>query len=87
MSVLKEQYGLDVFESPMEDIQAKLREHKLEVEKQDNRLRSLDKLWKIYRKTLAGPAFLVDMPTFMQPLAKMQPGDPRLTSSLPGVWW
>lgn len=79
VSVLKEQYGIDVFESPMEDIQAKLREHKLEVEKQDNRLRSLDKLWKNYRKTLAGPAFLVDMPTFMQPLAKMQPGDPRLT--------
>jgi len=63
----------------MDDIQAKLREHKLEVEKADNRLRSLDKLWKNYRKTLAGPAFLVDMPTFMQPLAKVQPADPRLT--------
>ncbi len=79
VEVLKEQYDVDVFESSMEDIQAKLREHKLEVEKQDNRLRSLDKLWKNYRKTLAGPVFLVDMPTFMQPLAKMQSRDPRLT--------
>lgn len=79
VDVLKEQYDIDVFKSSMDDIAAKLREHKLEVEKQDNRQRSLDKLWKKYRKTIAGPVFLVDMPTFMQPLAKVQPNDPRLT--------
>jgi len=79
LSVLKEQYDIDVFESPIEDIQAKLKEHNLEVEKQDNRIRSLDKLWKKYRKTLAGPAFLVDIPTFMQPLAKNQKANPELT--------
>ncbi|MBP7760925.1 lysine--tRNA ligase, partial [Candidatus Saccharibacteria bacterium] len=79
VEVLREQYGIDVFESSMEDIQAKLREHKLEVEKADNRIRSLDKLWKNYRKTLAGPAFLVDIPVFMQPLAKVQRGNDKLT--------
>lgn len=79
VEVLKEQYNIDVFGSSMEDIAAKLKEHNLEVEKQDNRQRSLDKLWKKYRKTIAGPVFLVDMPTFMQPLAKVQPGNPELT--------
>jgi len=79
VGVLKERYGIDVFESSMEEIQAKLREHGLEVEKQDNRLRSLDKLWKAHRKTLAGPVFLIDMPTFMQPLAKNQTGNNGLT--------
>jgi lysyl-tRNA synthetase class 2 len=79
VDVLKEQYDIDVFNSPMEDIAAKLKEHNLEVEKQDNRQRSLDKLWKKYRKTIAGPVFLVDMPTFMQPLAKVQPANPELT--------
>jgi lysyl-tRNA synthetase class 2 len=79
VTILKEQYDIDVFESSMEDIQAKLREHKLEVEKQDNRIRGLDKLWKKYRKTLAGPAFLVDIPVFMQPLAKVQRGNDKLT--------
>lgn len=74
-----QQYGIDVFASSMEDIAAKLKAEGLEVEKQDNKQRALDKLWKKYRKTLAGPAFLVDMPTFMQPLAKSQPHDPRLT--------
>lgn len=79
VGILKEQYDIDVFESPMEAIQAKLKEHGLEVEEVDNRIRSLDKLWKKYRKTLAGPVFLVDMPVFMQPLAKVSRIDPRLT--------
>ena len=79
VDILKEQYDIDVFDSPMEDIQAKLKEHNLEVEEVDNRIRSLDKLWKKYRKTLAGPVFLVDMPVFMQPLAKVNRHDPRLT--------
>lgn len=79
VEVLQSQFGIDVFGSPMEDIRAKLKEHNLEVEKQDNRIRSLDKLWKQHRKTLAGPAFLVDIPTFMQPLAKVQAARPELT--------
>jgi lysyl-tRNA synthetase class 2 len=79
VDVLREQYDIDVFNSPIEAIAAKLKEHGLVVEKQDNRQRSLDKLWKKYRKTLSGPAFLVDMPTFMQPLAKVQPNNPELT--------
>lgn len=79
VGILKEQYGIDVFDSSIEEIQAKLKEERLEVEEVDNRIRSLDKLWKKYRKTLAGPAFLIDMPVFMQPLAKVNENDPRLT--------
>ena len=79
VEILKEQYGIDVFESSMEAIQAKLKEEKLEVERTDNRIRSLDKLWKKYRKTIAGPVYLVDIPVFMQPLAKVNSKDPRLT--------
>lgn len=79
VDVLRDEFGVDVFNSTIEDIADKLKEHGLEVEKQDNRQRSLDKLWKKYRKSIAGPVFLVDMPTFMQPLAKVQPGNPLLT--------
>jgi lysyl-tRNA synthetase class 2 len=79
VGVLKEQYGLDVFTCTIDEIKEQLKKHSLEVEKQDNRARGLDKLWKKFRTTIAGPAFLVDMPTFMQPLAKMQPGNPELT--------
>jgi len=79
LDILKNQYGIDVFESTIEEIQAKLKEEKLEVEKTDNRIRGLDKLWKKYRKTIAGPVFLIDIPVFMQPLAKTNPEDTRLT--------
>ncbi len=79
VDVIREHYGLDVFTSPLEDIKAQLTKHKLEVEKSENRSRGLDKLWKKVRTTIAGPAFLVDIPTFLQPLAKTQPGKPELT--------
>lgn len=79
VDVLREQYGLDVFTASIEDIQSQLKKHNLEVERQDSRARGLDKLWKKYRTSVVGPAFLVDMPTFMQPLAKTQAGKPELT--------
>lgn len=79
VEILKGQYDIDVFDSPLEDIQAQLQAHGLEVEKVDNRIRSLDKLWKKYRKTIDGPVFLVDIPVFMQPLAKVNQQDPRLS--------
>ena len=79
VDVLRDEFNIDVFTSSMEEISAKLKENNLEVEKQDNRNRALDKLWKKYRKTLAGPVFLIDMPTFMQPLAKVQADNPALT--------
>lgn len=79
VEVIKKEYGIDVFESSIQDIKDALRQHGLDVEKQDNRQRTLDKLWKKYRKTITGPVFLVDIPTFMQPLAKVQPDNPKLT--------
>lgn len=79
VDILQQQYGIDVFESSLEDIQAQLQAHNLEVEKADNRIRSLDKLWKNYRKNISGPVFLVDIPVFMQPLAKVSQADPRLS--------
>jgi lysyl-tRNA synthetase class 2 len=79
IEVLKNEYNIDVFSSSMQQIAQALKDHNLEVEKQDNRQRSLDKLWKQYRKTISGPVFLIDMPTFMQPLAKKQSSNPELT--------
>lgn len=79
VDVIREQYGLDVFTCSLEEVKAQLKKHNLEVEKSDNRSRGIDKLWKKSRTAIAGPAFLVDIPTFLQPLAKVQPGKPELT--------
>lgn len=79
VEIIKEHYGLDVFNSSLQEVQEQLKKHKLEVEKHDNRSRGIDKLWKKIRGTIAGPVFLVDIPTFMQPLAKSQASRPELT--------
>lgn len=79
VEIMREKFGLDIFDSPMEDIKHQLKENKLLVEQQENRIRSIDKLWKKIRVELPGPAFLVDIPVFMQPLAKKQQNDPRLS--------
>lgn len=79
VGVIKERYGLDVFDCTLEEAVAELKKIGGEVEKIDNKSRVIDKLWKKIRVELAGPAFLVDVPDFLQPLAKLQEKDSRLT--------
>jgi lysyl-tRNA synthetase class 2 len=69
-SVIKAEYGIDVFDCTLEQVQKALKEHKLEVEKTDNIPRSIDKLWKRIRAGVAGPAWLINTPLFISPLAK-----------------
>jgi lysyl-tRNA synthetase, class II len=79
VDVIKERYGLDVFTCKLDEVKEQLKLHKLEVEKTENRNRGIDKLWKKIRVEMTGPAFLVDIPDFLQPLAKVQDADPRLS--------
>jgi lysyl-tRNA synthetase, class II len=79
VDVIREHFDLDVFESSLEDCQAALKKAGVVVEKIDNRARIIDKLWKKIRVTMPGPAFLVDIPAFLQPLAKLQEHNPALS--------
>lgn len=79
VEVIREKYGLDVFTCTLDEVKEQLRKHDIEVEQTENRSRGIDKLWKKIRTTIVGPAFLIDIPTFLQPLAKTQPGRPELT--------
>lgn len=79
IDTIKDRYNIDVFNTSLEEVQKAVREHGIEVEKADNVSRCIDKLWKKIRVEIAGPAFLVDVPTFLQPLAKTQAADPRLS--------
>lgn len=79
VKLIKDKYGIDPLEVSLEKAVEKLKSVGGEVEKIDNRTRVIDKLWKKIRVGIAGPVFLVDIPAFMQPLAKLQPKDNRLT--------
>jgi lysyl-tRNA synthetase class 2 len=75
-TVIKERYGIDVFESSLDDVKKALADNKLEVEQTENRARGIDKLWKNIRKDVAGPVWLINTPTFISPLAKTDPHNP-----------
>lgn len=77
-TVIKDRYGIDVYDTTIEEVAAKLKENGLEVEKTDSIPRGVDKLWKNIRKDVAGPVWLVNTPKFISPLAKTNPEDDRV---------
>ena len=76
-TVIKERYGIDVYESSLDEVKKALADNKLEVEQTENRARGIDKLWKNIRKDVAGPIWLINTPKFISPLAKSNPEDER----------
>ena len=76
-TVIRDHYGIDVYESSLDEVKQALKDHNLEVEKTENRARGIDKLWKNIRKTVAGPVWLINTPKFISPLAKSNPDDDR----------
>ena len=76
-TVVKNRYGIDVYESSLDDIKQALIANKLEVKDTENRARSVDKLWKNIRKDVVGPIWLVNTPKFISPLAKEDSNDAR----------
>ena len=76
--VIKKHYDIDVFNTTIEEVSAKLKENNLEVEKTDSIPRGIDKLWKNIRKDVAGPVWLVNTPKFISPLSKSDPNNPQV---------
>lgn len=76
-TIIKDKYGIDVFKSSLADVKKALKDNKLEVEKTENRVRGIDKLWKNIRKDVTGPIWLVNTPTFISPLSKTNPDNPE----------
>ncbi len=66
---IKRQTGIDAWTASDEEIKKKLEDLKVKYDG-DNRERLLDTLWKYCRKSIAGPAFLVNPPLIVAPLAK-----------------
>jgi Lysyl-tRNA synthetase (class II) len=73
---IKKQTNIDVLDADMESIKKKLEE--LNVKYDGNtKERLMDTLWKFCRKNIAGPAFLINHPKLVSPLAKSIPGHPE----------
>lgn len=80
-TLIKDRTGINIFTSTEEEMIAKLQELGAHFEA-GNRQRLVDYLWKYIRKTITGPAFLINEPKFMSPLAKSDVHNPEITHRL-----
>lgn len=76
-TVIKENFGVDVFDDSVEQLIKVYVENGGEADLGMNRSRVSDGLWKLIRKDIVGPVFLTGVPKFLSPLAKANVDDPR----------
>lgn len=84
-TVIREHYGIEVFDCTNEQVKEQLKKHKLEVEKTENIPRGIDKLWKKIRADVTGPVWLINTPAFISPLSKVNEADPRFVQRAQAV--
>jgi lysyl-tRNA synthetase class 2 len=73
---VKKYTGIDVFNTTLSEVKAKLDELEVKYDKKGfNLARATDTLWKYCRKKLSGPGFLVGTPISLSPLAKRDPNN------------
>jgi lysyl-tRNA synthetase class 2 len=75
---IKEKTGLNVLNASEEEIKAKIKELGGSYDPKESRGRLIDTLWKILRKEIAGPVFLVNHPVEVSPLAKRKEDNNQL---------
>lgn len=77
--IMQEKFGVDVFNPDLGQLKRILVDNKVKLEGDININRAMDSVWKLIRKTSAGPFWLIHEPVAISPLAKQDPDDPRVT--------
>lgn len=77
--LLHEKFGIDVFNLDRAKALEILKSHDSPVDPKVSDARLIDYLWKIIRKTSAGPYWLVEEPLSLSPLAKVSEDNPLVT--------
>ncbi|HSX48946.1 MAG TPA: lysine--tRNA ligase [Candidatus Saccharimonadales bacterium] len=67
---IKEKMGVDISNASVDELKKKLKELKITFEKNADKGRLIDLLWKQVRKNISGPVFLTGHPVEVSPLAK-----------------
>lgn len=77
--LLMEKFGIDVFNPDRSKMIEILKREGVEVDFNVGDARLIDNLWKLIRKTSAGPYWLVEEPLSLSPLAKVSDDNPLVT--------
>lgn len=79
--LIKERFNVDPLDENLsnEVLAEKLKSADVSFDpKELNRARGVDMLWKVIRKSLGGPGFLIGVPVYLEPLAKRSSLDSRI---------
>ncbi len=77
--LLKDRYNVDVFHPDHAQLVQILKDNGAEVDLTASDARLIDNIWKLIRKTSAGPYWLIEEPLSLSPLAKILPDNPLVT--------
>lgn len=78
VEIIKDRFKVDILKDSLEKMYDALKNAGVTLsEGQINRSRVADHLWKLIRKEIAGPVFLVGVPKYLSPLAKADPNNPE----------
>ncbi|MEQ1500157.1 MAG: lysine--tRNA ligase [Parcubacteria group bacterium] len=80
VDTVKKMTGVDVLSDSVDTLKGKLDELGVKFDG-NNRERMTDSLWKYCRKSISGPAFLVNHPKVVAPLSKENPNNSNLTET------
>ena len=76
-NIIKNNLNINIYDATIEQIKDKLNTLNVAYDPKLNFWRLVDVLWKVVRKDLAGPGFLVGQPVQLNPLPKRLKDDPR----------
>lgn len=77
--LIKEKFDIDVFNFDRQKAEEILKSNGVEVKNNVADARLIDNLWKLIRKTSAGPYWLIEEPLALSPLAKVSDNNPLVT--------
>ncbi len=75
---IEKEYGVNPAACTEEEALQAARDARVELGKDPNKARAIDNMWKKIRKGIAGPAFLVGVPVYLEPLAKRSRANPNV---------
>jgi len=83
---IRDRFDIDIYDTSLEQVQQLLKDNAIETTKTDNLPRMIDKLWKTIRAEVRGPAWLINIPKFLSPLAKSSPDAPQVVQRFQPVF-
>jgi lysyl-tRNA synthetase class 2 len=76
--IMKKEFGIDVYGVTLKELEKLLDERGIKKDFALNIPRAVDNLWKLVRKDISGPVFLINHPKYLSPLQKPSKDNPNM---------